>query len=120
MKLLLSTMLLILSCYTAHSQQSDLEQHTSGQRYIKVVLETDVTLQQEQEITAAFKLIPGIRTSRMDKSTGTYLGIYSPTENLLDETFLSWFENHGYAVKCYYDADYHQGSMVELSNKTCH
>lgn len=120
MKLLLLLMSLTLACYTAHSQQSDLEQHSTGQRYIKVVLESELTTQQAQEITLAFKQIPGIRTSRMDNNTGTYLGIYTPTDSLLDQTFLNWFENHGYTVKCYYDDNYFDGNMVELSKKTCH
>ena len=120
MKLLLLLMLFSSSSFAVYSQQNDLEQNNSGKRYIKIVLASDVTSEQEQEITLAFKQFPGVQTSRMDNTTRTYLGIYSPAENLLDETFLNWFENHGYTVKCYYDADYSQGNMMELSKKNCH
>ncbi len=115
MKELLATLVLSLFLFNGYSQQQDM-----SKRYIKVVLELDITEEQRQAITTALSQFSGVETSRMDKTTGVFLGIYSPNENLLDQTFLNWFANHGYAVKCYYDDVYGQGKMFELSKKNCH
>ncbi len=116
-KILSITLAFFAVQFTAFSQQSDLE---DSERYIKIILDSEITQEAQSEISQAFKQIPGVRTSRMDNSTGIYLGIYAPNENLLDQTFLNWFENHGYTVKCYYDAAYtNGGKMIELSKNNC-
>lgn len=116
-KILSITLAFFALQFTAFSQQNDLQ---DSERYIKIVLDSEISQEAQSEISQAFKQIPGVRTSRMDNSTGIYLGIYAPNENLSDQTFLNWFENHGYTVKCYYDAAYtNGGKMIELSKNNC-
>ncbi|WP_343637811.1 hypothetical protein [Fluviicola sp.] len=115
-KTLAITLALVAFQITAFSQQSNLE---DSKRYIKIILDSEITPEAQSEISQAFKQMPGVRTSRMDNSTGIYLGIYTPNENLSDQTFLNWFINRGYEVTCYYDAAYVEGSMIELSKNNC-
>ena len=115
--LLLATLAFIAIDFFAYSQQNELD---DSQRYIKIVIDSDVTAEAQSEITNALKKLSGVKTSRMDNSTGIFLGIYVPNDNLLDQTFLNWFENNGYTVKCYYDAIYTRGSdMIELTKNNC-
>jgi hypothetical protein len=116
-KLLLAILAFISFDFSVYSQQNDLD---DSKRYIKIVIDSDVSAEAQSEITSAFKQIPGVKTSRMDNSTGIFLGIYIPNENLLEQTFLNWFENHGYAVRCYFDAIYTTGGdMIDLSKNNC-
>ncbi len=116
-KLLLTTLAFFTLAFSAYSQQNDLD---DSKRYIKIVIESDISAEAQSEISNAIKQISGVKTSRMDNSTGIFLSIYIPNENLLDQTFLNWFENHGYVVKCYYDAAYTTGGdMIDLSKNNC-
>lgn len=113
----LTTFAFIFLHFSSYSQQSHLD---DSKRYIKIILDSEITQEAQMEISQTIKQIPGVITSRMDNSTGIYLGIYAPNENLLDQTFLNWFENHGYTVKCYYDAIYTRGGdLIELSKNNC-
>lgn len=114
MKELLATIMLSFLLFNSAYSQQD-----SSKRYIKIVIDLAISQEQEQQINTELNQFPGIETARMDKTTGVFLGIYNPTENLLDQTFLHWFENHGYIVKCYYDDVYTQGNMLELTKKNC-
>lgn len=116
LKLLLAILAFIALDFSVHSQQNDLD---DSKRYIKIVIDSDVTQEAQSEISNAFAQIPGIKTSRMDNTTGTFLGIYEPNDNLMEQTFTNWFVNHGYTIKCYYDAVYTGGSMIELSKNNC-
>nr|WP_294862419.1 hypothetical protein [uncultured Fluviicola sp.] len=115
-KLLLTILAFIAFDFSACSQQNDLD---DSRRYIKIVIDPDITPEAQSEITNAFKQISGVKTSRMDNTTGTFLGIYEPNENLEEQTFTNWFVNHGYTIKCYYDAVYTAGSMIEISKNNC-
>lgn len=115
-KLLLTILAFTAINLIASAQQSDLG---GSKRYIKIVIDSEITREAESEITNAFRQIPGVRTSRMDKVTGVFLGIYIPGDQLKDETFMNWFLNHGYEIACYYDAAYVEGSMIELSKNNC-
>jgi hypothetical protein len=117
MKLLLVTLLLFARNFVCEAQLNDFE---DSKRYIKIVIDSDITQDSQLEITNAFRQIPGVRTSRMDNTNRTFLGIYEPNENLLEQTFTNWFVNHGYTIKCYYDAVYTAGNMIELSKNNCH
>lgn len=114
--LLLTTLASIAFGFSAYSQQNDFD---DSKRYIKIVIDSEITQEAQSEISNAFKQISGVRTSRMDNTTGTYLGIYEPNENLMEETFTNWFVNHGYTITCYYDAIYTAGSMIEISKNNC-
>jgi len=114
---LLALLLFSFVGFTSYSQQSNLN---DSKRYIKIVLDNEINQEQQHEITAAFKQLNGIQTSRMDNTTNVFLGIYSThNTNISDQTFLNWFANHGYSVNCYYDASYTEGAMIELSKNTC-
>lgn len=115
-KLLLTTLAFYTLIFSAFSQQNNLE---GSKRYIKIILDADVSYEAQSEITNAFTQIPGVRTSRMDNTNRLYLGIYEPTDTLTEETFTNWFMNHGYTVECYYDAVYTEGGMIELSKNNC-
>lgn len=116
-KLLLTTTLaFVFFNFFSYSQQNDLD---NSKRYIKIIVDSEMTEEQQREINLALNQIPGIETSRMDKTTGVFLGIYVPNDNLLDQTFLNWFTNHGYSIMCYYDAVYTSGGMIELSKNNC-
>jgi hypothetical protein len=114
MKLLLAIILLFSTSYGCFSQEEN-----ATKRYIKIVIDSEITSEAQSEITNAFKQIPGVKTSRMDNTTGTFLGIYEPNESLIEQTFMNWFTNHGYTIKCYYDGVYTAGGMVELSKNNC-
>mgnify|MGYP006206470811 CR=1 FL=1 len=116
-KLLLATLAFTTMIdFSAFSQQSDLN---NSKRYIKIIIDSEVSPDAQLEISNAFKQIPGVRTSRMDNTTHTFLGIYEPNENLLEQTFTNWFANHGYEIACYYDAVYTEGVMINLSKNNC-
>ncbi len=115
-KLLLATLSCAFLNFFSYSQQNDLD---NSKRYIKIVVDSEMTEEQQREINLALNQIPGVETSRMDKSSGVFLGIYIPNDNLQDQTFLNWFTNHGYSVMCYYDAGYTPGGMIELSKNNC-
>lgn len=115
-KLLLTILAFITFHFSVFSQQNDLR---GSKRYIKIVIESEVTAEQQQEINSALNQIPGVETSRMDNTTGIFLGIYVPNDNLIDQTFTNWFTNQGYAIACYYDAVYTAGGMIELSKNNC-
>lgn len=117
MKKLILAMLAFAACsLVGHSQHNDLD---DSKRYIKVVIDMDISLEQQTEISVALGQIPGVETSRMDNITGVFLAIYAPNDNLSEQNFLNWFANHGFAVKCYFDAVYTQGGMINLSKTTC-
>ncbi|MNK09051.1 hypothetical protein D3C87_270000 [compost metagenome] len=117
MKKLILAMLAFAACsLVGYSQQNDLD---DSKRYIKVVIDADISLEQQTEITVALSQIPGVETSRMDNITGIFLGIYIPNDNLSEQIFLSWFSNHGFPVKCYFDAAYTPNGMINLSKTTC-
>lgn len=115
-KLLLTILAFVFLNFFSYSQQNDLD---DSKRYIKIVIDSEINQEQQRDINLALNQIPGVETSRMDRSSGVFLGIYVPNDNLLDQTFLNWFTNHGYSVKCYYDAVYTAGSMIELSKNNC-
>ncbi len=115
-KLLLAILAFTTLGFCSYSQQNDLG---GPKRYIKIVIDSDVTQEAQSEISNAFKQIPGVRTSRMDNTTNIFLGIYEPNENLLEQTFTNWFTNHGYTIACYYDAVYTEGGMINLSKNNC-
>ncbi|TSJ39090.1 hypothetical protein [Fluviicola chungangensis] len=115
-KLLLAILAFTTIGFSAYSQQSDLD---GSKRYIKIIIDSEVSSEAQSEITNAFKQIPGVKTSRMDNTTHIFLGIYEPNENLLEQTFTNWFTNHGYEIACYYDAVYTEGAMINLSKNNC-
>lgn len=116
-KLLLATLASLFIHSFVYSQQN----HLNGSvRYIKIVIDSDISAEAQSEITHAFLHINGVQTSRMDNTTRTYLGIYKPSEILQEQTFTNWFTNHGYTIQCYYDAFYTPGGMINLSKNNCH
>ena len=115
-KLLLVLIALAAVGLSAYSQQNDLD---DSKRYIKIIIDSEVTQQQQQEINQAMNQLPGVETSRMDNTTELFLSIYVPGDQLSEQTFLNWFANHGYVVKCYYDAVYTQAGMINLSKTSC-
>ncbi|WP_341905488.1 hypothetical protein [Fluviicola taffensis] len=116
-KLLLTILAFIAFDFSIYSQQNDLD---DSKMYIKIVIDSEISQEVQSEITNAFKQISGVKTSRMDNTTGTFLGIYEPNENLKEQTFTNWFVNHGYTIMCYYDAVYTAGGMIDLSKNNCH
>ncbi|MGV3612606.1 MAG: hypothetical protein ACO1N0_16730 [Fluviicola sp.] len=115
-KLLLVLIALAAVGHSAYSQQNDLD---DSKRYIKIIIDSEVTQQQQQEINQAMNQLPGVETSRMDNTTELFLSIYVPGDQLSEQTFLNWFTNHGYVIKCYYDAVYTQAGMINLSKTSC-
>ena len=101
---------------SAYSQQNELD---GSKRYIKIIIDSEVSQQQQDQINAALNQTPGTETARMDNTTGLFLGIYIPNEATSGQTFLNWFTDHGYVVKCYYDAVFTQGGMINLSKTSC-
>lgn len=102
--------------FLGYAQLNDLE---NSRRYIKIVVDTAVSLEQQQQITAALNQITGIETARMDHVTSVFLGVYTPSITVSEHTFLNWFTNHGYPIRCYYDAVYTPGGMINLSKTSC-
>lgn len=115
-RLLLTILAFVFLNFFAYSQQNNLD---GSVRYIKIVIDSDISAEAQSEITNAFRHMHGVQTSRMDNTTRTYLGIYKPNQNLLEQTFTNWFVNHGYVIQCYYDAIYTEGGMINLSKNNC-
>ena len=115
-KLLLVTIALAAIGLSAYSQQNELD---DSKRYIKIIIDSEVSQQQQDQINATLSQVSGIETARMDNTTGLFLGIYIPNNGTSGQTFLNWFTDHGYVVKCYYDAVYTLGGMINLSKTSC-
>lgn len=115
-KLLLVTIAFSAVCLSAYSQQNDLD---DSKRYIKIVIDSEISHEEELQITVALNQLAGIETSRMDAGTGLFLAIYHSGEGTSEQVFLNWFTNHGYIIKCYYDAVYTQAGMINLSKTSC-
>lgn len=113
---LLVTLLLIAFDFQGYSQLNDLD---NSKRYIQIVIDSEVSQEQELQINTALSQLAGAETSRMDKITGVFLGIYIPNDAISGQTFLDWFTSHGHVIKCYYDAVYTQGGMINLSKTSC-
>lgn len=115
-KLLLVMIALAAVGLSAYSQQNDLD---DSKRYIKIVIDSEISQEEELQITVALSQLAGMETSRMDATTGLFLGIYLSGQGTSEQVFLNWFTNHGYIIKCYYDAVYTQAGMINLSKTSC-
>jgi hypothetical protein len=116
-KLLLATLAFFTLAFSAFSQQGD---SNGSKRYIKIVIDSDVSNDTEIAIGEAFAHTPGVQVSRMDNVNRTYLAIYTPGTTLSQETFMNWFTNNGYTINCFYDNVYEVGKMIDISKNNCH
>lgn len=116
MKIFIS--ILFIGCFQfCFSQTTNLVQ--SDQQYIKIVIDKDIDDDTQQQITDYFYQKEGVITSRMDNSTRMYLCIYKTNSPLTEASFLNWFANNNYIVKCYYQAPYLNNRMIELTKFNC-
>lgn len=113
-RLLLLVLLLSVSVF-GFSQINDL---SSPERYITLIIENEISPETESEITSHFSSIQGIKTSRMDRLNNLFFCIYTSNSSVNEQIILNWFNNH-FTVKCYFEAPYLSGSTISLNKNTC-
>ena len=72
----------------------------TDRHYVRIVVLDAYSLKESQQIDLYIRTKIGVLTSRMDRQTGLYLGIFNTNEGLSSQDFIIWIEELGFTTKC--------------------
>lgn len=108
------TLLLLLFSRTQSLAQNE------GLSYVKIIVEGVNTSEESLTIDDFIRSQEGVKTSRMDKQTSLYFGIYYNDSGLTLADFESWIESLGFEVECSLQGGFGNSEVIkELTKDMC-
>jgi hypothetical protein len=87
--------------------------------YTKLVIDQQLSPQEEIEINQSIKDLGEFFIARMDKNTFIFLGVYHSSPTLNESKIQEWFINRGITVRCFFTENYVEGKMKIINKDNC-
>jgi len=109
----------ILTLFTLYFFQC-FGQSETDRRYVRIIVSDANSLVAAQEIDQFIRSQAGVYTSRMDRRTAIYFGIYDASAGLNSSSFSQWIDDLGYTPKCIVEGPHGDGTpMIPLTRELC-
>jgi len=108
--LLIGTLLFTIFSHSSHAQ-------SNARKYIRLVVSDVNTREASLEIDTYLRSQSGIITSRMDRSTGVYLGIYREDSGINANQIIHWIDGLGYTPKCFVEGVHGTAEPIKRINR---
>lgn len=89
----------------------------TNRKYVRVVVLDAYSLEATQQIDLYIRTKTGVLTSRMDRQTGLYLGIFETNNGLTSEDFITWIEELGFTTRCMVDGNHGMGEPIKVLDR---
>ncbi|NRA13287.1 MAG: hypothetical protein HRT57_15175 [Crocinitomicaceae bacterium] len=104
--LFIGTLLITLFSNSSHAQ-------SNSRKYIRLIVLDANTREASLEIDTYLRSQDGILTSRMDRNTGVYLGVYLEDSEIDAHQIIDWIEGLGYTSKCFVEGAHGTGETIK-------
>jgi hypothetical protein len=92
----------------------------SSRAYVKIIIEDVTSVNDAATIDSFMRSQSGVITSRMDRHTSIYLGIYEISSLISIDDFVLWIEALGYSLTCHVEGELIPGiPTIHLSAEDC-
>lgn len=86
---------------------------TNSRKYIRLVVSDANTQAATLQIDQHLRSKSGILTSRMDRNTGLYLGIYLEDSGIDSQQIIDWIEELGFSTQCFVEGNHGTGEPIK-------
>ena len=86
---------------------------STSRTYVRVVVQDANTLEAATQIDQFIRTQNGVITSRMDRRTGLYFGIFETNSGISSQDFLNWIQSLGFTTTCYVNGTHGIGEPVK-------